>query len=249
MEEICHSVSKMIHKIPKPTKKTGKIPNSKTKPGKVFSSPNLLQLPSGQHHSVAVTQTRSKSTSYIADKDHPPLEKVSPSDYMGSFETRMQNSGVTNKTVDLKDNSIYQNEVFANDLFPKTTTEKRKKSPPKRPPPPKVLPKRYQNNVYANIQRSKSDPQINKPMPVYANFHDGILDTIEHEKRKDLSIYINQVTKTKEPKEILVYDEYEEVITEPLGETYFSMTEKNDDDDDVDDYGYVMMSRDRSMTS
>lgn len=299
MEELCHSVSKMIHKIPKPSKKTSKVANPQAKIGKVFSSPSLLQLPSGQQQQSAATQKRSKSTSHIADKEYPTLEKVSPSKITENIESPMQNNNIedpalekvspskcteiesrmqnnniehsalekispskcteniksrmqrndmANNNVDLKEKPIYENKVFANGELPKITTGKQKKIPPKRPPPPKVLPKRYQDNVYANLQRSKSDSQMTGTRHVYANY-DEKLDTRESVNTEDLNIYINQVIQTKEPEEIFYCNQYEGIMTESLKETYISMTGNDEDEDEEDEDGYVMMSRDRSMTS
>lgn len=246
MEDICHSVSKIIHKMPKPSKKAFKAPNSKTKPGKVVSSPNLLQLPSEKLQQSATTQKRSKSTSHIADKEHPTLNKVSPSESTDNIKCRMQNNGVENNSVDLQEKPIYQNEVFANDTYPKKITGKQKKSPPKRPPPPKVLPERYQNSVYANLHRSKSESQMDDIRHVYANFDDGKLDIYESKTVEDLNLYINQVIQKKEPENDITCNQYEEIMTQSLGETYISMT---GNDDDIDENGYVTMSRDRSLTS
>lgn len=274
MEELYHSVSKMIHKIPKPSKKTSKVANPQAKIGKVSSSPSLLLLPSGQQQQSAATQKRSKSTSHIADKEYPALEKVSPSKSTENIESPMQNNNIedpalekvssskcteniksrmqrndmANNNFDLKEKPIYENKVFANGELPKITTGKQKKIPPKRPPPPKVLPKRFQDNVYANLQRSKSDPQMTGTRHVYANY-DEKLDTRESENTEDLNIYINQVVQTKEPEEIFYCNQYEGIMTESLKETYISMTGNDEDEDEEDEDGYVMMSRDRSMTS
>lgn len=48
MEDIRQSVSRMFNRMRKPSMKSSKVANSPIKAGKVFSSPNLLHLPSGQ---------------------------------------------------------------------------------------------------------------------------------------------------------------------------------------------------------
>lgn len=246
MEEIYHSVSRMIHKMPKPSKKSSKVSNSETKIGKVISSPNLLQLPSGQLQQSAATQKRSKSTSYIAEKEHGRLEKVSSSKCIENIESKMQNTNIKNHKFDMKGDAIYQNEVFSDDKHPKIITGQQKKSPPKRPPPPKVLPEKYQNNVYANLQRRKSDSEIGGTRHVYANLDDGKIDTCESKTAEDLNLYINQAIQTTDLENVIDCNQYEEIMTVSLGETYISMS---GNDEDVDENGYVTMSRKRSMTS
>lgn len=246
MEDIRQSVSRMFNRMRKPSMKSSKVANSPIKAGKVFSSPNLLQLPSGQLQQSAATQKRSKSTSYIAEKEHGRLEKVSSSKCIENIESKMQNTNTKNHKFDMKGDAIYQNEVFSDDKHPKIITGQQKKSPPKRPPPPKVLPEKYQNNVYANLQRRKSDSEIGGTRHVYANLDDGKIDTCESKTAEDLNLYINQAIQTTDLENVIDCNQYEEIMTVSLGETYISMS---GNDEDVDENGYVTMSRERSMTS
>lgn len=246
MEDIRQSVSRMFNRMRKPSMKSSKVANSPIKAGKVFSSPNLLQLPSGQLQQSAATQKRSKSTSYIAEKEHGRLEKVSSSKCIENIESKMQNTNIKNHKFDMKGDAIYQNEVFSDDKHPKIITGQQKKSPPKRPPPPKVLPEKYQNNVYANLQRRKSDSEIGGTRHVYANLDDGKIDTCESKTAEDLNLYINQAIQTTDLENVIDCNQYEEIMTVSLEETYISMS---GNDEDVDENGYVTMSRKRSMTS
>lgn len=246
MEELCNSVFKMIHNMPKPSKKASKAPISQTKSGKIVSSPNLLQLTSGQQHLVAATQIGSTSTLHTAGKKHPAPEKVSPSKSTENIESRMQQSYMDVNSVDLKEKPIYQNTVLANGELSKITTGKQKKIPPKRPPPPKVLPQKYQNRVYANLQRSNSDSQTLGTARVYANFNNGKLDKCTSKTTEGLNLYMNQVTSTNNLEEMFYCNQYDGTMSEFIRKTYISMTGH---DDDIDENGYVMMSLDQSLTS
>lgn len=221
IEGLYHSMTKMVHKITDPMRKTNK---SK-------SIPNLLLIPPGGSD-VNTVQTRSRSFSKIPDEsmehetqkggDRPNcLIKTSLEATNG-----MRRQDLKLRRQNLTDKSMYHNQIYENDISTQKD-RKKKKTPPKRPPPPKCSFSRDHENVYANLFRSTSDTQIMGT--VYANFEQEKLDTKIYRSNEDVSLYVNQ---------------FQDARDTNVEEMYIFMT----DDVDFDDSGYVIMSRDRSMT-
>lgn len=244
MEDIRQSVSRMFNRMRKPSMKSSKVANSPIKAGKVFSSPNLLHLPSGQLQQKASTQKRSQSLSQIAEKQHPALEEVNSDEFNEKIESLMQKGDMDINSVPYKEKPVYQNTVLVSGEISKIRTGKQKKIPPKRPPPPKVLPQKYQNRIRSSLHRSKSDSHTLGNACVNAKFDEGKLDKCNSKTTDGLNLYMNVVNKSNNLQGIYYCNQFDETVN--VGESYISMTGQNND---MDENGYVMMSRDHKLTS
>jgi hypothetical protein len=205
-----------------------KITDPVRKTSKSKSIPNLLQLPSDGSDDNTV-QTRSRSFSNIADKNgqYETQEKdvktlIQTSDARG----RMIRQDLKLKRPNLTDKSLYHNHIYENNISAQKDKRK-KKVPPKRPPPPKFLRSPDQGSFYANLFRSTSES--NSVDCIYANYEEK-LDTKVNLSDDSASLYVNQCQDSRDA---------------TVDDMYIFMT----DSDDFDDSGYVIMSRDRSMTS
>lgn len=128
MEDIRQSVSRMFNRMRKPSMKSSKVAHSPIKAGKVFSSPNLLHLPSGQLQQKASTQKRSQSLSQIAEKQHPALEEVNSDEFNEKIESLMQKGDMDINSVHYKEKPVYQNTVLVSGEISKIRTGKQKKN-------------------------------------------------------------------------------------------------------------------------